>query len=62
MANVTDRYGNFTDEPADEAWYLKFDVLSLPTDHRRILNRQPETVAFLIELVYIVFDNKVMSN
>ena len=40
--SVTNRYGHFTDSPVDEAWVLKFNTLFLPTDHRKILNRQPE--------------------
>jgi hypothetical protein len=41
MKQVTNTYGQFTDIPVNEAWFLKFDILFLPTDHRKILNRQP---------------------
>jgi|GEM_PF-4615401 len=40
--SVRNRYNQFTDTPVEEAWFLKFNVLFLPTDHRKILNRQPE--------------------
>ena len=63
--SVTNRYNEFTDTPVDEAWFLKFRTLFLPTDHRKILNRQPE-VRFIdlegIKLALLIFDFKVMSN
>jgi hypothetical protein len=63
--SVRNRYNQFTDTPVEEAWFLKFNTLFLPTDHRKILNRQPE-VRFIdfagISIVLIVFDMKVMAN
>jgi hypothetical protein len=62
----TNRYGQYTDIPVDKAWYLKFDTLALPEDHRKILNRQP--VIHFIKLptgailIFMPLNVKVMSN
>lgn len=34
--------GQFTDTPPEARWWCRFDVLFLPEQHRKILNRQPE--------------------
>jgi len=59
---ITNQYGEFTDTPVDQQWWMRFDVLTLPTDHRKILNRQPRTLSFRFEIVCFEFDLKVMSN
>jgi hypothetical protein len=62
---LTNQYGQFTDSPVDKRWCLQFKTLFLPTDHRKILNRQPEVIEiyFSGERVYVIlFDWKVMSN
>lgn len=45
--SVRNRYNEFTDSPVDEAWFLKFNTLFLPTDHRKISNRQPEFKSYM---------------
>jgi len=63
---AADRYGNFTDSPADKRWFLQFNVLMLKnSDHRKILNRQPEMRichGCKLECVRLIFDLKAMSN
>jgi hypothetical protein len=40
MSKVKETY---YDQPKDSAWFMRFDVLLLKnSDHRKILNRQPE--------------------
>ena len=59
-------YGKFTDEPPDSEWFTRFDVLSLPEDHRKILNRQPVMRFFSfsngMSFAVILIDSKVLSN
>ena len=52
----------FRDIPEDKEWWCRFEVLNLPEQHRKILNRQPEVESVMIELVFIVFRDKIMSN
>lgn len=52
----------FRDIPEDEEWWCRFDVLNIPEQHRKILNRQPEIESVMVELVFIVFRDKIMSN
>jgi hypothetical protein len=60
---ICNRYGQFTDTPVDEAWFLKFNVLWLPTDHRKILNRQPEIILCdKARIAVMLFDIGIMSN
>jgi hypothetical protein len=58
---IRNRYNEFTDSPVDEAWFLKFNVLFLPTDHRKILNRQP-LIGFKNGRPVFLLNLKVMSN
>jgi len=64
--SAANRYGQYTDTPVDEAWFMKFEVLSLPTDHRKILNRQPviRHIAFSngLRIVAFLIDMKAISN
>lgn len=59
--NISKRQ-KFRDIPADKEWYCRFDVLNLPEQHRKILNRQPEIESVMVEFVFFVFRDKVMSN
>jgi hypothetical protein len=60
------RYGEYTDIPVDKDWWCRFDVLSLPEQHRKILNRQPVIKHILlsngIHIVVFLLDIKVISN
>jgi hypothetical protein len=62
---LVNKYGHYTDTPVDKAWYLQFEVLFLSTQHRKILNRQPEVRSYKQgnEIYYFsVLEWKVMSN
>jgi len=63
---ITKRCSNFYDTPVDQQWYLRFDVLTLPRDHRKILNRQPIARRIILSngLIVVAFliNWNVMSN
>ena len=55
-------YNQFTDTPVDKAWFLRFDVLMLKnSDHRKILNRQPEVLKTKHRVLFI-FNLNIMEN
>ena len=63
---IRNKYGEFTDTPVEDRWFLKFECLKLRESHRKILNRQP-IVRFInrtdnIVLAVFIIDPKVMSN
>jgi hypothetical protein len=51
----------YYDVPEGSDWYMRFDVLFIKRDHRRILNRQPK-VYFCEEGLVFMFNELVMSN
>jgi hypothetical protein len=62
---ISTKHIQFYDSPPDQQWWMKFEVLQLPADHRKILNRQPKTKDIDISgilMTLIVFDLKIMSN
>jgi len=66
MSSATNSYGHYTDTPINRQWRCRFDVLFIPEDHRKILNRQPvvQHIVFNNGLRIVVFllDIKVISN
>jgi hypothetical protein len=64
--SITNTYGHFTDTPVEKRWVFSFKVLSLPRDHRRILNRQPEVHLMQAPngaiVVFMPLNKQVMSN
>lgn len=54
---IQTKHIEYFDSPPGEEWFLQFKCLFLPTDHRKILNRQPEIkhFAFSNELRIIAF-------
>ena len=63
---IRNKYGEFTDTPVEDRWFLKFEAMRLRESHRKILNRQP-VVRFVnrtnnIALAVFIIDPKVMSN
>jgi hypothetical protein len=56
----------YFDEPEGSEWFTRFDVLALPADHRKILNRQP-VIRFIklykgAIIVFMPLNIKAMSN
>jgi len=66
MSSATNSYGHYTDTPINKQWWCRFDVLFIPEDHRRILNRQPELRFFSFSngwrAAAFIIDIKAMSN
>jgi len=63
---IRNKYGEFTDTPVEDRWFLKFEAMRLRESHRKILNRQP-IIKFVnmtnnIALAVFIIDPKVMSN
>lgn len=56
----------YFDSPPGKEWFLQFKCLFLPTDHRKILNRQPEVMYFSfingLRVTAFIINRKVISN
>lgn len=65
MKRITNQFGDFTDEDIFKRVQLSYKILTINTEHRRLLSHQPMTRLFRTNfgvIGLILIDFKVLSN
>jgi len=65
MEHIRNQFGDFTDEDVNKRIQLSYRVLTIRTEHRRLLNHQPVTRLLYTDFGVVramLMDFKVLSN